>query len=124
MQLTFRSKIFIFFLIVSLSGVLLTSFSIFFGVESQFSDYLRESREQNIDLIREEATNQYLETDELVNQQLSNLIHEQAMTENLFYKIYDNKEKLLIDTTTMLKIMDGMGMHGRASADTEYASNM
>ncbi|GGK05057.1 two-component sensor histidine kinase [Lentibacillus kapialis] len=124
MQLTFRSKIFVFFLIVSLSGVFLTSFSIFFGVENQFSNYLRESREQNIDLIREEATNQYMKNDELVNQQLSDLMHEQAMTENLFYKIYDNKENLLIDTTTMLKMMDGMGMHERASADAEYASNM
>lgn len=123
MQLTLRSKILIFFLIVSLSGVFLTSFSIFFGVENQFSDYLKKNREQNIDLIREEAINYYQQTNELDNQQLVNLTHEQAMTENLFYKIYDNEENLLIDTTTMLGMMDGMGMHERNSADNDYASS-
>ncbi|EOR22156.1 integral membrane sensor signal transduction histidine kinase [Niallia nealsonii AAU1] len=41
MNLTLRSRILIYLLIVSLSGIFITSFTIFFGVENQFTDYLK-----------------------------------------------------------------------------------
>ncbi|WP_394237367.1 sensor histidine kinase [Niallia oryzisoli] len=110
MNLTLRSRILIYLLVVSLSGIFITSFTIFFGVENQFSDYLQKNREESIESIKKDALQQFNETGELINQNLSYKIHEQAMTENLFYKLYDADGNLLIDTTSgrsMMGMMEG-----------------
>ena len=55
MRLTLKSRILIYLLVVSLSGVFITSFTIFFGVENQFTDYLKKNREKSIEVIKNEA---------------------------------------------------------------------
>jgi two-component system, OmpR family, sensor histidine kinase BaeS len=124
MRLTLRTKIFIYLLIVSLSGVFLTSFSIFFGVENQFSSYLEESREEKISLIEEEITKTYQQTGRLLSDQVSSMLHNQAMTENLYYKIIDKNGNVIADTTMMQRMMHRMhGYSQSEAADFESSSH-
>lgn len=82
-RLTLRSKILFYLLVVSLFGIFLTSFSILWGFEDQFNEYLQINREERIKLIEDEAINSYKETGKLIDNQLINLMHQQAMTDNL-----------------------------------------
>ncbi|WP_047984068.1 sensor histidine kinase [Ornithinibacillus californiensis] len=120
MNLTLRSKILIYLLIVSLSGIFLTSFSVLWGFEDHFNEYLQNSREESSSLIEKEAIKSYEESGELIDNQISNLIHQQAMTEELFYKIYDVDGQLVADTTMMLGMMESMGMNSDVEKDTEF----
>ncbi|WP_330948525.1 sensor histidine kinase [Virgibacillus sp. MG-45] len=104
----------LYLLVVSLSGVFITSFTIFFGVENQFTDYLKKNREESIETIKKEVLQQYDETGELTNEQLNNMLHQQAMTENLYFKLYDSNGELLIDSTSLRSMM-GM-MNGTQSS--------
>jgi two-component system, OmpR family, sensor histidine kinase BaeS len=121
MHLTLRLRILIYLLIVSLSGVFITSFAIFFGVENQFADYLKRNREKSIEVVKNEALQQYNENGELISDQLNNRMHEHAMRENLYYKLYDINGHLLIDTTSLRSMMEMMG--GTHSNSTSYESN-
>ncbi|MBU5266896.1 sensor histidine kinase [Virgibacillus proomii] len=124
MRLTLRTKIFIYLLIVSLSGVFLTSLSIFFGVENQFSSYLEESRKERISLIEEEITKTYQQTRRLLSDQASSMLHNQAMTENLYYKIVDKNGNVIADTTMMQRMMHRMHGYSQSEAvDFESSSH-
>ncbi|MGG4178300.1 ATP-binding protein [Virgibacillus pantothenticus] len=124
MKWTLRTKIFIYLLIVSLCGVFLTSFSIFFGVENQFSNYLEVSRKEKTSFIEEEIIRTYKQTGRLISEQANSMLHDQAMTENLYYTLYDRSGNVVADTTRMQRMMHGMGMHQRTeTADYESSSH-
>lgn len=113
MNLTFRSRIFVYLLIVALSGVFIASFTIFFGVENQFSDYLKKSREEKVEEIKQITISQYERSGELMNEQVDDITHRHAMSENLYYKLYDGGGDLILDTTSSHSMMGMMnGMHG------------
>lgn len=120
MSLTLRSKILIYLLIVSLSGIFLTSFSVLWGFESEFNEYLQKNKEESSTVIKNEVIETYKETGGLVDYQLINMIHQQAMTENLFYKIYNADGQLLTDTSRMLRMMRHMRMNPDTDTDTKY----
>lgn len=122
MYLTLRSRILFYFLVVSLSGILISSISILWGFEDHFKDYLGKNRTKYISLIKEEAVRAYEETGNLVSVQLMSIMHEQAMTENLFYVMYDTNGEILIDTTTMLRMMEGMGMMDEGKQDYKLST--
>ncbi|NBJ68195.1 MULTISPECIES: HAMP domain-containing sensor histidine kinase [Clostridia] len=124
MKWTLRTKIFVYLLIVSLCGVFLTSFSIFFGVENQFSNYLEVSRKEKTSFIEEEIIQTYKQTGRLISEQANSMLHDQAMTENLYYTLYDRSGNVVADTTRMQRMMRGMGMHQRTeTADYESSSH-
>ncbi|WP_138416146.1 sensor histidine kinase [Aquibacillus sediminis] len=110
MNLSLRTKVVIALLIVSLSGIFITSFAIFFGVENQFTNYVETNREKNIALVQEEVVRHYQDTGNYVDAQMTNFLHNQAMTENLFYKLYDRNGNVVVDTTKMRGMMEGRGM--------------
>src|SRR5699024_7928265 len=137
-RLTLRSKILFYLLVVSLFGIFLTSFSILWGFEDQFNEYLKINREDKSKLIEYEvinyyketinrkernklienkAINSYKETGKLIDNQLINLMHQQAMTDNLFYRITDEEGQVIADTTMMLGMMNRMGMHSDSDID-------
>lgn len=124
-RLTLRSKILFYLLVVSLFGIFLTSFSILWGFEDQFNEYLQINREERSKLIEDEAINSYKETGKLIDNQLINLMHQQAMTDNLFYRITDEEGQVIADTTMMLGMMNRMGMHSDSDIDMkmEYRKN-
>ncbi|RCW74972.1 sensor histidine kinase [Saliterribacillus persicus] len=121
MKFSLYSKVLFYILIVAFFGVFLTSFSIFFGVENQFSNYLDKNRENNREIIINEAVKQFEETGNLTSEQMLSSMREQAMSENLFYKVYDSNGELVADTTNMLGMMGMMGgMHEQNRSDSEY----
>ncbi|MCU1808192.1 HAMP domain-containing histidine kinase [Cytobacillus firmus] len=122
MRKTMRSRILLYFLVVSLSGILLTSFSILWGFEDHFNSYLREGREKNINLIKEEILKEYDRAGILQSNQVLSMLHNQAMTENLFYRIYDSEGKLLLDTTNMKEMMENMAQGTQAKIQEEQLS--
>jgi len=109
MRRTLRSKVLFYFLVLSLCAVFLTSFSILWGFEEHFTKYLQEDRERSINLVNEEITLEYKENGNYLSDQVTNLLHQHAMTDRLFYQIYDAEGQLLVDTTTMLGMMERMG---------------
>lgn len=119
---TLRSRILLYFLVVSLCGILLTSLSILWGFEDHFINYLRENRERNISLIEDDLKREYKESQNLISNQILGLMHEQAMTENLFYKIYDKRGKMIADTTMMFEMMGNMKGQKESQVDSEYKS--
>lgn len=120
MHLTLRSRILFYFLVVSLCGIFLTSISILWGFEDHFKEYLKASREKGISLIEKETVKEFKKTGNLISDQMTGLMHEQAMTENLFYKVYDTDGQLLVDTTMMLGMMDNMGMQSDSISKKDY----
>ncbi|WP_019153612.1 sensor histidine kinase [Robertmurraya massiliosenegalensis] len=123
MHRTLRSRILSYFLVVSLCGILLSSFSILWGFEDHFTDYLRKNREQDISLLQDEVISEYTESGSLLDDEIMGLLHEQAMTENLFYQIYDEDGELLANTKMMLGMMESMGKQSDSlSNSVEYLS--
>jgi signal transduction histidine kinase len=102
----------------------LTSLSVLWGFEAHFTNYLRENREKNINLIEELAIQDFAGSGNLMSDRMNGLMHEQAMTENLFYQIYDAKGQLVADTTVMLGMMANMGMQSGSRLDKDYQSSM
>src|SRR5699024_8718797 len=92
------------------------------GFEDQFGEYLQKNREESSSLIEKGAIQSYKETGSLIDNQVMGLIHQQAMTDNLFYKIYNLDGQLIADTTMMLRMMDHMGMQSGDDKDIEYKS--
>src|SRR5699024_11234437 len=86
------------------------------------SDVCSSDLEERSKLIKDEAINSYKETGKLIDNQLINLMHQQAMTDNLFYRITDEDGQVIADTTMMLGMMNKMGMHSNSDTDmkTEY----
>ncbi|MBB6444392.1 sensor histidine kinase [Bacillus benzoevorans] len=121
---TLRFRILFYLLVASLSGIFLTSLSILWGFEEHFSAYLRENREKNISLIEEFTIQEYEGNGSLIGDRLNGLMHEQAMTENLFYQIYDAEGQLVADTTVMLGMMANMGMQSGSRLDKDYQSSV
>src|SRR5699024_5417767 len=108
-----------------LFGIFLTSFSILWGFEDQFNEYLQINREERSKLIKDEAINSYKETGKLIDNQLINLMHQQAMTDNLFYRINDEDGKVIADTTMILVMSNKIVIHYNSDTDmkTEYRKN-
>lgn len=125
MRLTLRSKILFYLLFVSLCGIFFTSLAILWGFENSFNEYIQKIREENSALIEGKAVQSYKETGRLVNNQLTHLMHQQAMMDKLFYRIYNEKDELLADTTMLLNMMGSMGMHSDTKLDSDFqkASN-
>ena len=114
MRKTLRTRMLIYFVILSLIAIFLSSFSIFFGFEGTFAEYLRHNREDNVNLVKSEVIKEYQENGRMVNDELMGLLHQQAMNEQLLYKIFDKDGNLIVDTSN--QGMHMMGMMGRRGA--------
>ena len=121
MSRTLRFKVLIYFLVISFTGILLTSFSVFFGFEGHFSNYLQENRDKNITLIKNAIIEEYERTGILVSVEVIGFMHQQAMSEQLFYRIYDSNGNIIQDTFEMQRMMGMMGRKN-SSFNNEYNS--
>ena len=119
---TLRSRILFYLLGVSLCGILISSISILWGFEDHFTNYLRENREKNVSLIEEAAIQEYKGSGTIVSDTMTGLMHEQAMTENLFYKVYGAEGELVVDTTAMMGMMRNMDRQSQSQLDNDYQS--
>jgi two-component system sensor histidine kinase BaeS len=106
---TLRSKILFYFLLVSLTGILVVSFSVQWGFEASFNHYINQNRAERIDQMINALKLEYKEHGTFTGERVSQLLHEQAMTDSLYYKLYTPNEILLMDSTTIRGVMEGIG---------------
>lgn len=98
---TLRAKILFYFLLVSLSGILIVSFSIQWGFEASFNHYLNEDRNERINQLIKALKLEYKENRTFTGERVTQLLYQQGTTDRLFYKIYTPDEILLIDSTSI-----------------------
>lgn len=106
---TLRSKILFYFLLVSLTGILIVSFSLQWGFEASFNHYINQNRSERIDQLINALRLEYKEHGTFTGERVSQLLHEQAVTESLYYKLYTPNEILLMDSTTIRGVLEGVG---------------
>lgn len=98
---TLRAKILFYFLLVSLSGILIISFSIQWGFEASFNHYINADRDQRINQLIKALKLEYKENRTFTGERVTELLYQQGTTDRLFYKIYTPDEILLIDSTSI-----------------------
>ncbi|KKK39382.1 histidine kinase [Mesobacillus campisalis] len=107
---TLRSKILFYLLLVSLTGIMAVSFSLQWGFEASFNHYINENRTQRVSQLVNALKLEYKERGAFTGERVSQLFYEQAMTDSLYYKLYTPNEILLMDSTSIRGIMEGLGM--------------
>ncbi|AGK52563.1 ATP-binding protein [Bacillus sp. 1NLA3E] len=98
---TLRSKILFYFLLVSLSGILIVSFSIQWGFEASFNHYINQNRVESTNQLVKALKLEYKENGAFTGERVTQLLYQQATTDSLYYKIYSPDEILLIDSTSI-----------------------
>jgi signal transduction histidine kinase len=119
--MTLRSKIFLYLLLISVIGIVLTSFPMLFGFEQQFSAYLNDARLANHELITEEIYQTYERENVLVSTQLESMMRQQAQSDDVYYELYDADGNRVLTTLRMGNHMRGMPMHDRMMGDVELS---
>src|SRR5690349_6072360 len=98
---TLRSKILFYFLLVSMSGILIVSFSIQWGFEASFNHYINQNRAESTNQLVKALKLEYKENGAFTGERVTQLLYQQATTDSLYYKIYSPDEILLIDSTSI-----------------------
>jgi len=117
--MTLRSKVFFYLLLISVIGIVLTSFPMLFGFEQQFNAYLNDVRLASHDLITEEIYQTYERDNTLVSTHLESMMRQQAQSDDVFYELYDAEGDQVLTTLRMVNRMRGMPMHERMMGEVE-----
>jgi signal transduction histidine kinase len=107
---TLRSRILFYFLIVSLIGILALSIFIQYGFESSFKSYLDHNREKKIDRVIGEIQKEYKQNGNFSSSQVNEYIHEFAMTDQLYFQIFDRMDHLQMDSSRIRGMMNSLGL--------------
>ena len=107
---TLRSRILFYFLIVSLIGILALSVFIQYGFESSFKSYLDNNREKKIDRVIGEIQKEYKQNGNFSSTQVNEYIHEFAMTDQLYFQIFDRVDHLQMDSSRIRGMMNSLGL--------------
>src|SRR5690554_1542049 len=103
--MTLRSKVFLYLLLISVIGIVLTSFPMLFGFEQQFNAYLNDARLASHDLITEEIYQTYERDNTLVSTHLESMMRQQAQSDDVFYELYDAEGDQVLTTLRMVNRM-------------------
>jgi two-component system, OmpR family, sensor histidine kinase BaeS len=107
---TLRSRILFYFLIVSLIGILSLSVFIQYGFESSFRSYLDHNREKKIERVIGEIEKEYKQNGNFSSTQVNEYIHEFAMTDQLYFQVFDQMEHLQMDSSRIRGMMNSLGL--------------
>jgi two-component system, OmpR family, sensor histidine kinase BaeS len=107
---TLRSRILFYFLIVSLIGILALSVFIQYGFESSFRSYLDHNREKKIERVIGEIEKEYKQNGNFSSTQVNEYIHEFAMTDQLYFQVFDQMEHLQMDSSRIRGMMNSLGL--------------
>ncbi len=100
---TLHSRILFYFILISIIGTLLVSYAFRLAFDDCFADYLDDKREDEIQRVIGQLKSQYEETGDIGPERLSTILPYQAMTESLFYQIYDENDREIVDSTSLVK---------------------
>lgn len=107
---TLRSRILFYFLAVSMIGILVVSFFIQYGFEESFKSYLDLNRERKIERLLGEIEKEYMNSGHYSNISINGLMHEHAMTDQLYFQFYDNRNLIQMDSSRIRGMLNGFGL--------------
>jgi signal transduction histidine kinase len=106
---TLRIRLLVSFIAVSLGGIIFVSLAIHFGLQDSFRHYLDLKRQDQVKQVVRLLETEYTQRGEITGGNVVMLLHQQAMAENLFYQVYDHNNRLLVDSTDLIGMLDMMG---------------
>ncbi|WP_160722480.1 ATP-binding protein [Bacillus sp. USDA818B3_A] len=107
---TLRSKILFYLVLLSMIGILIVSFFIQYGFEESFNSYLDRNREKKIDRIITEIEKDYRLNGHFTSDPVYGLLHENAMTDQLYFQLYDRYGKMQMDTSNIRSMLNSFGL--------------
>ncbi|WNF36485.1 ATP-binding protein [Bacillaceae bacterium IKA-2] len=99
---TLQSKLMFFFLLVSLSGIIFVSLAIQYSFFGSFKDYLDTKRMEQVEGVIDRLEQEYRDNGKLTGETMVPIFHQHAMVDKLFFKIYDENDILIFDSTQHL----------------------
>ncbi|WML45932.1 ATP-binding protein [Neobacillus sp. PS3-40] len=119
---TLRSRILFYFLIVSMIGILVVSFFIQYGFEESFKSYLDLNREKKIDRVLVEIEKNYKNSGHFSSSTINGMVHEHAMTDQLYFQLFDNINRLQVDSSQIRGMLNSLGLTEPAMDGEEWHS--
>jgi two-component system, OmpR family, sensor histidine kinase BaeS len=119
---TLRSKILFYLILISMIGIIIVSFFIQYGFEESFSSYLDRNREKKIDRIITEVEKDYKLNGHFTSDPVFGLLHEHAMTEQLYFQLYDRLGQLQMDSSNIRGLLNSFGLAEPAPNGEEWHS--
>lgn len=107
---TLRSKILFYLLLVSMIGILFVSFFMQWGFEESFKSYLDRNREKKIDRIIVEIEKDFNKHGHFTSDPVFGLLHEHAMTDQLYFQLYDRLGQLQMDSSNIRGMLNSLGL--------------
>jgi two-component system sensor histidine kinase BaeS len=119
---TLRSKILFYLILISMIAIIIVSFFIQYGFEESFSSYLDRNREKKIDRIITEIEKDYKKNGHFTSDPVFGLLHEHAMTEQLYFQLYDRFGQLQMDSSNIRGMLNSLGLTEPAPNGEEWHS--
>ncbi|MGG3563662.1 ATP-binding protein [Neobacillus rhizosphaerae] len=119
---TLRSKILFYLVLISMIGIFIVSFFIQYGFEESFNSYLDHNREKKIDRIITEIEKDYRKNGHFTSDPVYGLLHEHAMTDQLYFQLYDRFGQLQMDSSNIRSMLNSFGLTEPAPDGEEWHS--
>lgn len=107
---TLRSKILFYLILISMIGILIVSFFIQYGFEESFNSYLDHNREKKVDRIITELQNDYRKNGHYTTNPVYTMLHEYAMSDQLYFKVYDRFGRIQMDSSSIRSMLNSLGL--------------
>ncbi|MHC0038196.1 sensor histidine kinase [Pseudoneobacillus sp. C159] len=107
---TLRAKVLFYLLLVSMSGIVLVSLFVQGGFEESFQSYLDTNRKDQIRRVEEELKKEYNEKGYFTGEKAFYIMHEHGLMDQLFYLVYDEYNRLIIDSTSVRSLLQELGI--------------
>nr|WP_263324944.1 ATP-binding protein [Neobacillus sp. Marseille-Q6967] len=120
---TLRSKILFYLLLISMIGILFVSFFMQWGFEESFKNYIDRNREKKIDRIITEIEKDYTKNGHFTSDPVYGLLHEHAMTDQLYFQLYDRFGQLQMDSSNIRGMLNSLGLTNPEPIGEEWHSS-
>lgn len=110
---TLQTKLMFFFLLVSLSGIIFVSLAIQYSFFGSFKDYLDTKRMEQVQVVTERLEQEYRNKGTLTGETLASIFHQNAMVDNMFFKFFDEDNRLIFDSSKQFNMMNPNMMNSR-----------
>ncbi|MDR7079936.1 signal transduction histidine kinase [Neobacillus niacini] len=107
---TLRSKILFYLLLSSMIGILFVSFFMQWGFEESFKNYLDRNRDKQINRIITEIEKDFKKNGHFTADPVFGLLHEHAMTDQLYFQLYDRVGQLQMDSSNIRGMLNSLGL--------------
>lgn len=103
---TLQSKLMFFTLLVSLSGIIFVSLAIQYSFFGSFKDYLDTKRNEQVEGITDRIEQEYRNNGTLTGETLASVFHQNAMVDQIFFKLFDEDNVLIFDSNKQFNMMN------------------